>query len=432
MSTRSTQTSRQRRERGAVGIYILLLLTFVLFAFMVMAFDVGRLYLVQAELQTAADSAALAAATRLVGTANSATHASEQVASAFDSTTGNDNRFNLRLNQIGVTSELTSEVVVDYFATLIDAQTNVNGGQSGADAKYVRVQVNAETPVLFTRFLSAERGSRQLVSAASIAGISSPVCVACGVDALAVTALDATDEGNYGFLPGEYYTLYLTPAQQRPNLAACPSQVPAALEATVAAVEYTILNHIPGGPETGLDGELFRLAASGMATTLGLDPPGCVSLGSTETPKPDLQGATCAEANAVGRDILCGLNTRFGVDPAGNDCDNIEGSSDLALLYRTDADLGAAESALQDYATEYDGNQRRVLTVALVDGADTLTVLNFRQFLVENAPTVAGLDPAGFTGAFRAQYVGRPVPIRTGTIGGACLVTAGIGRVVLH
>lgn len=73
-----------------------------------------------------------------------------------------------------------------------------------------------------------------------------------------------------------------------------------------------------------------------------------------------------------------------------------------------------------------------MLTVAVVDGPDTLLVLGFRQFLLENSPTIAGLNPGAFTGAFRAQYVGWPAPIRCGAVGGSCNVRFGVGRVVLH
>lgn len=429
--------SYANRQRGAATIYVLLLAT-VLFSFMVFAVDFGRIYLIQAELQTAAESAALAAATRLAGTANSATRASEQVTAAFDSTSGNDNRFNLRLNPIGATGfDLLSEIRVDYFSTLLDAQANTNGSQSGADAKYVRVEVQAEAPVLFTRFLSPDRSARQNVTVAAVAGLSAPICTACGIDALAVVAPDTEDEEHYGFALGEHYTFYLTPAQQQPNIPPCLSQPnPPPLADTLAAVQYVILNHLPGGPETGFDGELFRLAAGGTSTAPGLDPPGTITIGSVELPKPDIQGETCAEANAVGRDILCGLNTRFGVDPADNDCANVEGAGDLSALYATDTDLGTTET-LQDYSTEYDGNLRRVLTVALVDAADSLTVLNFRQFLIENSPNIAGLVPTPcgancITGVFRAQYIGRPVPVRCGGVGGACNVSFGVGRTVAH
>jgi hypothetical protein len=354
------------------------------------------------------------------------------VTAAFDSTTGNDNRFNLRLNALGIAgSDLLSEIRVDYFSTLLEAQANVNAGKTGADAKYARVEVQAEAPVLFTRFLSPDLGNRPTVLTAAVAGVSSPVCTACGIDSLAVVALDTEDEENYGYAPGEYYTLYLTPSQQRPNIPPCLSLVPAPMTDTAAAVEYVILNHIAGGPETNLDGELLRLAAGGMANTAGLDPPGSIAIGRVETPKADLQGATCPQASPAGRDFLCGLNTRFGVDPSGNACANIDGAVDLAALYTGDTDLGTTD-ALQDYSVDYDGNLRRVLTVAVVDAADTLSVLNLRQFLLENSPAVPGLNPGAFTGAFRAQYIGRPVPLRCGGVGGACNISFGIGRVVLH
>ena len=315
--------SHRKRQRGAATIYVLLLAS-VLFGFLVFTVDVGRLYLIQAELQTAAEAASLAAATRLVGTANAPAHASDQVTAAFDSTTGNDNRFNLRLNPIGVTgTDLLSEIRVDYFSTLLDAQANSNGGQTGADARYVRVEVQAEAPVLFTRFLSPDRSPRQTVTVAAVAGLSAPICTACGIDALAVIAPDTEDEENYGFALGEYYTLYLTPSQQRPNIPPCLSLTPAPLADTVLAVQYVILNHLPAGSETDLDGELFRLAAGGISSAPDLDPPGTISIGAVELPKPELQGATCAEAILVGRDIVCGLNTRFGVDPADNNCVNL-------------------------------------------------------------------------------------------------------------
>ena len=72
--TRRSETRGRAGQRGAALIYVLVMIG-VLVAFMSLAIDVGRLYLIQSELQTAADAGALAAATRLIGTANSQTHA---------------------------------------------------------------------------------------------------------------------------------------------------------------------------------------------------------------------------------------------------------------------------------------------------------------------------------------------------------------------
>jgi hypothetical protein len=146
----------------------------------------------------------------------------------------------------------------------------------------------------------------------------------------------------------------------------------------------------------------------------------------------------------VGQDILCGLNVRFAVDPSQNNCGTptLAGGefTTLSPLFSADTDGGGgtymAGVGLQHYAMEYDGSQRRILTMAVVDGTDTLNVLNFRQFLIEMSPvsaTVAqGLNTTLATGAFRAQYIGAPVPLRCGGIGGACMVSRGVGRTVLH
>src|SRR5262249_8764269 len=98
---------------------------------MVMAVDVGRLYVIQAELQTAADAAALAAATRLVGTMSSTDQAELQWNASFDSTTENDNRFNLRLNQVLLSANLLVQTAASYFPSLADAVSNNGGGQTG-------------------------------------------------------------------------------------------------------------------------------------------------------------------------------------------------------------------------------------------------------------------------------------------------------------
>ena len=87
---------------------------------------------------------------------------------------------------------------------------------------------------------------------------------------------------------------------------------------------------------------------------------------------------------------------------------------------------------------EYSGNYRRIITVAIIDAATSLDVLNFRQFLIEPGPASQGTPglAASAIGAFRAQYIGAPVPLRCGGVGGVCSISGGIspgvGRVVLH
>jgi hypothetical protein len=206
---------------------------------------------------------------------------------------------------------------------------------------------------------------------------------------------------------------------------------------TGSVTPYVIVNHIPSGPSgLDVDGSLFEFGAAALSTSAGLSIPPNVSIDSAETVYP-VQGT-----NTAGQDVLCGLNVRFGVDLSQTNCANLGGGQfpALAPLFTADADVGsatyAAGAGLQDYAAEYDGNLRRILTVAIVDEAGSLNVLNFRQFLIEMSPASPvisqGLDTTLVTGAFRAQYIGAPAPLRCGAAGGLCRVPLGVGRTVLH
>src|SRR5439155_22221327 len=64
--------------RRSSDLVYFLLFTIALLGLLTMAVDVGRFYAIQAELQTAADAAALAAGTKLVGTMRSTGQASAQ------------------------------------------------------------------------------------------------------------------------------------------------------------------------------------------------------------------------------------------------------------------------------------------------------------------------------------------------------------------
>jgi hypothetical protein len=199
------------------------------------------------------------------------------------------------------------------------------------------------------------------------------------------------------------------------------------------------LNHIPNGPQ-GLDSDatLFEITAGGLSSSPTLDTPGTITVGSTETLY------IVGSSPTIGQDILCGLNVRFAVDPSLTpNCAAVDGGAftSLSLVFAADTDVGGASSyaagtGLQDFATEYDGSVRRVLTVAIVDNTTSLTVLNFRQFFIEPTPPSAtitqGLDTTLVTGAFRAQYIGAPVPVRCGGVGGICTIPSGVGRTVLH
>ncbi len=439
-------------EKGSTTAYFLLF-TLVMFGLLTMAVDYGRFYAIQAELQTAADAAALAAGTKLAGMTSSTDQANLQWNASFDPTTGNDNRFNLRLNQVLFSANLQAQTTASYFSNLTEAVGNTGGAQSGGIdwgsgiyPKYAKIQISAQAPVLFAPFLNRTPGSLPTITVSSIAGLSAPLCTVSGIDDLAIVDPSmgtGADSDNFTLVPGDFYTLSL-------------SSSTAPLDSTDSTIQYVVMDHFPNGVQdtSMLDDLLFELAADGIANNPPAAPPsGSISIGDVEvaygSPNGVATTALLGTTSAAGQDILCGLNLRFGIDPSTYDTCSIAATSvdfpQLVSLFPSAADtdiatVASAAGGQQDFAMDYcqEGacNFRRVLTIPVVDFADSLNVLNFRQFLLEPSPQTAavteGIDPTAANGSFRAQYIGAIVPVRSGSLGGSCGVSIGVGRVVLH
>lgn len=426
-------------RRGTATVWTMIMLTGMILGGAAMAVDLGRMYTIQSEIKTIAEASAMSAATRIIGTANSTDNALVTGLAPLDQTTGNDNRFNLHANSVISSTDLAATFNQDYFTLLTDAQTSSNGGQSGAQARYVRVDVNVEAPAIFLPFLAPTQTTKPQVHAYAIAGPGAPLCSVSGSDDIAVTAANSSDTQDYGFVPGAYYTMYLTCSQEAAAPAACVAAVRTLplLTGTSDKIEYTLLNHTPTGTATDLPSILFEVGATTD------NPAGDTTAGTTGTvtvATPDAPMAIQAAGTptvAAGRDFLCGMNTRFGdpVDPTTNACNGIPSVATLAASYSADTDTATADGSLQDFSTQYMGNARRVITAAVVDASSTLNVLNFRQFLIQADQTGPGLVVTGAQatrGEMRAQYIGSPVPVRLGSTAGQCGITSGVGRLVLY
>jgi len=390
---------------------------------------------------------------------SSTDQANAQWNASFDATTGNDNRFNLRLNQFQSSANLQSQVAASYFTTLTEATANAGGGEtggidwgSGIYPKYAKVQISAQSPTLFAPFLNLTPGLLPTIAVSSIAGLSGPLCSVSGIDDLAVVDPSAgSDLDNFSLTPGDYYTLSQSSTQ-------------AALESTDSTVQYVMLDHYPNGVQDSslLDDLLFELGAGGISNSPPSVPPSStITIGDIEVDYSSTNNVATTvllgTTTAAGRDILCGLNLRFGVDPSSYDvCSPTTVTSadfeGLVSLFPAAADTdigiiasGAGTPPQQDFASDYcaEGacNFRRVLTVPVVDAPDTLNVLNFRQFLLEPSPlsgtdtSGVGIDPAVANGSFRAQYMGALVPVPSGTSVGCTSLSnsaIGVGKVVLH
>ena len=80
------------------------------------------------------------------------------------------------------------------------------------------------------------------------------------------------------------------------------------------------------------------------------------------------------------------------------------------------------------------GNGRRLITISIVDTLNPtggMTVLGFRQFLLQPSTNTTALTPPDTNGRFLAMYVGNVAPVKQGSFG-SCGITSGPGKVVLH
>jgi hypothetical protein len=182
---------------------------------------------------------------------------------------------------------------------------------------------------------------------------------------------------------------------------------------------------------------LYRIGAAGLpplptvTQAISTPSPSCMGVGETLTPwSASTTPILVPNCNAAIVDdrlttLMCGLYSRFDNTAVPDACVNLTGVD--STIFQTDTFI----DDLADYSTEYQGNGRRVITVAVVDPA--LTVLGFRQFLLE-----PGLSFSN--GRFSVLYVATTseagdranlVPVRQGSIGG-CQQVAGPGKVVLH
>ncbi len=423
-ATRRGKDAR-RSLRGSMSIQILIILVPVFFGFMGFAVDLGRLYLVRGELKAAADSMALAAAQKLIGTDASVVDASALARVTVNNATGFGNRYDFGGLDIGITNGNLNSDVPDptYYSTAVDALGASSSEASGATAKYARVTITADAPLTFWSFLSLGQTRKTSIAAQSVAGVSAPLCTACGIEPIAIAALDATDTVDFGFTVQNRYTL---------GYQCAGPPTPGVLGSSVSRIQYLLLDRLDADATLFPDesSQLYRIGAQGL-------PPNptaakaCVSVNAAE-----LVWATAVPLNCNlnrppngASNFLCGLASRFDAATVPTACANVVDADTIIGAEIADTDL----NDLDDYTT-YAGNGRRIITIPIVDalsGTGTMTVLGFRQFLVEPNPNDVTLNPSDVNARFAALYIGSVVPVRQGQFSG-CQITNGPGKVVLH
>ena len=390
------------RERGATAIQLAVIFVPVLLGFMGFAVDLGRLYLVRGELNTAANAMALAAAQRLIGT-----DASTETATA--ATQLAVNRYDFGGVVIGEGSPAPEPL---YFDT-----RSATNQVSGASARYVRIDLTADAPLIFWSFLSLGQSRRTPIAGRGVAGISAPLCTACGIEPIAIAPIDAGDTTDFGFIRNSRYTFgfFCTGNPTPGGLGGAPQRIP-----------YLVLNRLNDEATLFPDesSQLFRIGASGL-------PPhnnparACLTVNAAELQWANAAPIACNQNRVpeLVTNFACGVATRFDAT-LQTGCTAIPEVDTIASAYVADTDV----TNLDDYAA-YTGNSRRLMTVPVVDiltPGGAMTILGFRQFIVQ--PEVSANDT---NGRFVASYIGSVVPVRQGSFGG-CRQTAGPGKVVLH
>lgn len=437
-----------------MSLQLAVILVPVIFGFFGFALDLGRLYLIRGELNQAANSMAVQAASQLIGTTTSANN----MQAAIGSANGPAYFYNFGTIALGAgTGNLTSTInTPTCFATVTDATSGT--GQTtdcGSDtAKFVQVSITAEAPLLFFSLLPGGESRKTPIAARATAGVSAPLCTACGIVPLAIAALDTGDPVNFGF-DSTFSVLYTlsqsctgTPAPI--NLVGTSSVGPAGL----TTVPYVLINRFDTSNATVPDefDQSYVYGANGLTASVNptpnalsanpLTPAACMNIGDTEQLWASAAPPTCARPTPQATQaLLCGIYSRLdNASPPAACTTTVTDFDALSASYLPDPDAAANEAP--PYSA-YAGNGRRIITVAIVDAlaANTtapMTVLGFRQFLVVPNADGTFLNPADANGRFPVLYIGNPAPVQFGWFdtryANSCPVGnfSGPGKVVLH
>jgi len=430
----------------------------VLFGMMGFAIDLGRLYLIRGELNQAATASALAAAAQLIGTSASLDNATAAAQQSLDDTNHLGNKYNFGSLEIGQTTGILSSTVnaPAFFATVADAtgSSGSTGTQAdGTTARHVQINLTADAPLLFWGMLSVGQSRKTPIAGQALAGISAPLCTACGIAPFAIAALDTSDTVNFGFgTPGAagLFTFAFECLATTGGTGPTPTTGPPTLAGTV--MQYVLINRLDLANAT-LDEtqQLYKDGAQGLVASPNPNPTGspiplaCAGINdASEMMWASASPTTCATIfapSAAVSAVVCGLYSRFDNTSPPTLCSTaVTDFAGLSTLYQPDTDLVTGEA---DLYSSYTGNKRRIVTVPIVDvlatnTLSTMTVIGFRQFFLEPNPDGSYPNPADPYGRFVAQYIGSPAPVQQGWfddhfgLGCPVPVAAGPGKVVLH
>jgi Flp pilus assembly protein TadG len=424
------------RQRGASAIWLVVIFVPVLLGLAGFALDLGMLYSAKGELKTAANSMALASAQNLIGTDAATTNAQAAAMVTVQNTAGPGNKYYFQGVTIGQGTGSLASSISDpaYYADAADAiaSTTASGSEVGsAQAKYVRMTVTGETPLIFWGLLPVAATRKVAVTATAVAGISAPLCLACGIEPFAVAAPNQSDAIDFGFVQGTIYSFQysctvIPPGPGNPG----GSPAPPLLGGASSALNYLLINRFDTTNTVFPDetSQAYQDGAGGMPGNTNTAQ-ACFRINNVETVWTDANVNNCGiPVSLVVTGAICGLDSRFeSAAPAA--CSNIVAIDTLSTVYPADTDVNSYSAY-----TDYTGNGRRIITIPVVDSLSnttSMTVLGFRQFLLQPNSGVTDIATGDTYGRFLGMYIGSVAPVPQGRFDG-CSISAGPGKVVLH
>jgi Flp pilus assembly protein TadG len=367
---------RRQSQRGAVIVTVCLFLLFLL-GFMGIALDFGHLFVVRTELQTAADSCALAAAQELDGQSDALTRAT-----SAGLTAGNLNRVNFQSATWSGKGQLTAADV-----TFKDA--GYAATTSAGAARYVECRhTQPGVPLWLLQALGAVSGDTTSFPAAhDVAALAVATRASAQTTCPVPIALKPKGGGappNFGFSVGEWVTLLMSPG------AATNGQIGWAnldgsndAAETVAEMNGSCGTKVgdtlgtPGVQATVADvwnGRFGIYKNSGSPTD---NPPDFTGYSYTTANWPSANnafsgapgaGAGPTAANFVAKRLAFASCDDTGTRLRGaNSCESITGLS-LNSFTRVAAPGAGAAGGFAQY-----GTNRRLVTIPVIDGASRVT-----------------------------------------------------------
>lgn len=332
---------KRQRERGSILATSAIGMLSVLLA-VGLGLDISRLYLTKAELQNAADAAALAGVSGLNGDGPGITEATNRAVKAMNS---------YDFNKTGVSFPRAN----------VEFAVNLNGpyiseGAATASPTNIRfVKVTTPTSAVGMSFAAIVLGKNRNLSATATAGLSVPLNVICPW--LPAFVLDYPDDP---ITPGKTYTFRLEPGDH------------------VSPGNYQLLAPIQSGGSGDREG---------MANGVNW----CISVGTEVQTKP---GVTAGA-------IRQGINSRFdnysgGLDPASSPPDeNVAENITKEQYDKKSVFKAPSHPGIRD---------RRVVFIPIAtalpgEGRDTIVVSRFGVFFLQTS--VGG----GNGGELKAEYI---------------------------